>query len=380
MKIGLMPEEGREEILGRMGVMPEEWVLTEKANGRILSKNLTSPENIPPFRRAPLDGYAFSYKDTLTAREDAPVVLRIIEEIPAGKAPVHVLRSGECVKILTGAPLPEGADVVEKFEVVEASEHHLTLKRAYRENENVVPVGEEICQGDALFMKGSVLSPAYLGILAGLGFTKVPVYKKPVVCLISTGSELVSIDTKPLPMAKIRNSSIYTLKAFLEKEGMETILMPIVKDDVEEISKTIKAAYEKADVIMTTGGVSVGDYDLLMKSMDHLGAEKIFWRLLMKPGMAFLFSVFSGKPVVSLSGNPSSAVMAMLISVLPGLRKLCGRSDFMLEECQVKLLDGCPKKNRARRFVAGRLVIKDGQACMASSRKQSNGILHPLHN
>ncbi|MDO5411598.1 MAG: molybdopterin molybdotransferase MoeA [Lachnospiraceae bacterium] len=375
---GISIEEGLRLITERIQCVDKEMEMAENACGRVLSENLISPENIPPFRRSPLDGYAFRAEDTLNASESEPAVFEIVEEIPAGKAPEHQIGFMQAAKILTGAPVPEGADAIEKFEVVEADERTLKLFHSYESGTNVVPVGEDIAKGDQVLSKGTVISPAYLGILAGLGYVQIPVYKKPLVYLISTGSELVSIDS-PLELGKIRNSSIYTLKAFLEANGAQVKMIPIVRDDKEEIANAVRIASEEADLIFTTGGVSVGDYDMLQRSMEYLGAELLFWKMQMKPGGAFLASVYHGIPVLSLSGNPSAAAMALFMLGIPVLRKLAGRSDFMLETCQVKLLEEFGKKSFVRRFVPGRLVLQDGEAYISVTPSQGNGILHPLH-
>lgn len=371
-------EEGLWMILDRLGCVSKETIPAQEACGRILSENLISPENIPPFRRSPLDGYAFRADDTQGASEENPVALQIIEEIPAGKAPEHSLGSMQAVKILTGAPLPEGADAIEKYEVVEADEKTLRLFHPYKNGCNVVPIGEDIKEGDQVLSDGTMISPAYLGILAGLGFAQIPVYRQPLVYLISTGSELVSID-QPIPMGKIRNSSIYTLKAFLEANGARVKMMPIVNDNMELIAEAIDDALEEADMVFTTGGVSVGDYDMLPKSMEHLGADILFWRMQMKPGGAFMASYHKGKPVISLSGNPSAAAMALFMIGIPALRKLAGRKDFMLETCQVKLLEKFDKKCKVRRFIPGKLAVRQGEAYITVTPSQGNGILHPLH-
>ena len=375
---GISIEEGLQMITARLGCVEKEMVSAEEACGRVLAEHLISPENIPPFRRSPLDGYAFRAEDTQGASGESPAILQIIEEIPAGKAPEHDLGCGQAAKILTGAPLPEGADAIEKFEVVQADETTLHLFHPYKKGCNVVPVGEDIAKGDPVLSEGTVISPAYAGILAGLGFTKIPVYRKPVVYLISTGSELAPID-QPLPLGKIRNSSIYTLKSFLEENGAQVKMLPIVKDDREAIAKAIEDALEEADMVFTTGGVSVGDYDMLPKSMEYLGADILFWKMQMKPGGAFLASFYKGKPVLSLSGNPSAAAMALFMIGIPALRKLAGWKEFMLETCQLKLLEGFGKKCPVRRFLPGKLVIRQGEAYIRITPSQGNGILHPLH-
>lgn len=375
---GVSIEEGLQMITKNLKYMEKETIPAANACGRILSESLISPENIPPFRRSPLDGYAFRAEDTQGASEENPAVFEIVEEIPAGKAPEHKLGPMQAAKILTGAPVPEGADAIEKFEVVQADAKTLHLFHSYQEGCNVVPIGEDIRKGDPVLSDGTVISPAYLGILAGLGYSQIPVYRKPLVYLISTGSELVSID-QPIPMGKIRNSSIYTLKAFLEANGAQVQMMPIVQDDMEVIAKAVDDALEEADMVVTTGGVSVGDYDMLPRSMEYLGADILFWKMQMKPGGAFLASIHKGKPVLSLSGNPSAAAMALFMIGIPVVRRMAGRKEYQLETCQLKLLERFGKKCPVRRFLPGKLVVRQGEAYISITPAQGNGILHPLH-
>lgn len=375
---GISVEEGLQIITKNLKYMEKEMIPAADACGRILSENLISPENIPPFRRSPLDGYAFRAADTKGASEGHPAVFEIIEEIPAGKAPEYRIDSMQAAKILTGAPVPEGADAIEKFEVVKADAKKLYLFHSYQEGCNVVPIGEDIRKGDPVLSDGTVISPAYLGILAGLGYSQIPVYRKPLVYLISTGSELVSID-QPVTLGKIRNSSIYTLKAFLEANGAKVQMIPIVQDDMEEIAKTVDDALEEADMVVTTGGVSVGDYDMLPKSMEYLGADILFWKMQMKPGGAFLASIYKGKPVLGLSGNPSAAAMALFMIGIPVVRRMAGRKEYHLETCQLKLLEPFGKKCPVRRFLPGKLVVRQGEAYISITPAQGNGILHPLH-
>ena len=284
-------EEGRDRILGRIIIVGVEYVSVEDCDGRILAEDILAKENIPPFPRSPYDGYAFRACDTKGADKEHPVTFTIVEELPAGKAPTKTINKNEAAKILTGAPVPEGADVIEAFEHTEFTESEVTVFKEYKPDTNIVPVGEDVKIGQKLLEKGMLLTPSDVGLLAGLGFAEVPVYKKPTAALISTGSELMPPGTE-LPMGKIRNSSAYALKGYLEKAGAQVHLSGIVKDEAAVIAERIRKEAEEADVIVTTGGVSVGDYDMVLSALDLLGAEILFWKLQMKPGMAFVSAVY----------------------------------------------------------------------------------------
>ena len=279
---------------------------------------------------------------------------------------------------MTGAPVPEGADVVEKFEDCRVLDGKVQIFRTYKPDTNVVPVGEDVRIGDRILEKGIRISGAYCGILAGLGFTEIPVYKRPRIALISTGSELVEVGEE-LPPGKIRNSSIYTLQAFLEQENAIVTRFPIAADNVDAIASLIREAADQSDMIITTGGVSVGDFDLLPETMRQLDARILFWKLMMKPGMAYLASVYRDIPVISLSGNPSSAVISMLMTVIPAVRKMSGLKDCRLEEDKGKVLYPFPKASKARRFIPVQVVIRGGEAWLVNDSDQANGILHSLH-
>ncbi|MBQ4046707.1 MAG: molybdopterin molybdotransferase MoeA, partial [Lachnospiraceae bacterium] len=370
--------EAVEEILSVAVTGEIEMVSVGASAGRVLAADLYSSENIPPFRRAPLDGYAFRSADTEGADPDHPVTLDIIEYIPAGKWPEHTVGKGQAVNLMTGAPVPEGADVVEKFEDCRVLDGKVQIFRTYKPDTNVVPVGEDIRIGDRILEKGIRISGAYCGILAGLGFTEIPVYKRPRIALISTGSELVEVGEE-LPPGKIRNSSIYTLQAFLEQENAIVTRFPIAADNVDAIASLIREAADQSDMIITTGGVSVGDFDLLPETMRQLDARILFWKLMMKPGMAYLASVYRDIPVISLSGNPSSAVISMLMTVIPAVRKMSGLKDCRLEEDKGKVLYPFPKASKARRFIPVQVVIRGGEAWLVNDSDQANGILHSLH-
>ncbi|MCI8993005.1 MAG: molybdopterin molybdotransferase MoeA [Eubacterium sp.] len=378
METGLTVEEGRDRILALSEAKGTEYVETEFANGRILSEDIYAQENIPPFDRSPLDGYALRARDIKGASGETPVTLKVIEEVPAGSVPTKEVTEMAAVKILTGAPIPKGADLVVKYEETEFTETEVTFFKPGKSGGNIVPAGEDIRAGQLVLSKGERITPAVCGIIAGLGRPKVQVYQKPVVAFLSTGSELISVG-EPLSPGKIRNSSVYTLKSYLEDVGAETILLGNVVDDPEEISEKIRSSVDGADMIVTTGGVSVGDYDFLIRVMEQIGAEILFWKEKLKPGGAFLASVYKGKPVISLSGNPSAAAVAMILNVVPAVRKMCGNREFLLKEATAKLAEDYTKSSPNMRIVPGKLEIREGQAVAVLSGHSGNGMLHPLH-
>lgn len=375
--VGVSLEEGLEMILGRCGTMPVERVVLEQAEGRVLAADLVAQENIPPFQRSPYDGYALRAADTQQASKEQGVCLRIIEEVPAGHAPVHAVEPGQAVKILTGAPIPAGADAVVKFEDTAFTSDTVTVFAPCGSGENVVPAGEDIQQGSLVMKKGSVLDSARLGILAGLGHAVVNVYSRPRVELISTGDELVPKEA-PLRMGKIRNSSVYTLASYVNRCGGTCRCAGIVPDQAAAVAEAMREACGRADIVMTTGGASVGDYDVTRAALEQLGAEILFWKVHIKPGSAFVAAVYQDKLILCLSGNPSAAVVAFFLLGIPVLRKMSGRDDIGLRTVQVKLAHAFPKKSPVRRFLPGRLVVRNAAAYLEQNPRQGNGMLRPL--
>lgn len=376
--IGLSVEEARECILNCCAALDSECIALEEADGRVLAEDLFAPESIPPFPRSPYDGYALRAEDTRGAAKEHGVTLRVIEEVPAGCAPTKQVERGQAVKILTGAPIPQSADLVVKFEDTQFTAETVTIFAPGKSGENIVPVGEDIQEGDPVAERGTVLDGAMLGVLAGLGYTKLQVFRMPRVALISTGDELMEADAALLP-GKIRNSSVYTLASYVRRCGAVSMRRGIVPDQAPPIAAAIAQAAEQSDLVLTTGGVSVGDYDMLRKALELLGADILFWKIRMKPGAAFVAAVYQGKLILCLSGNPSAAVVAFFLLGIPALRRMAGRRDVELEKIQVRLARPFGKKSPNRRFLPGKLEIRGGNAYLLQAERQGNGMLHPLY-
>ena len=376
--IGVSVEEGTKMLLEQCLCVKTEEISLLEAVGRILAKDQISTENIPPFDRSPLDGYAVRAEDIKGASLENPMKLSIIEEVPAGYAPTKTVGTKEAVKILTGAPIPKGADVVIKYEETTFDSKTVSITKGYSSGTNIVLEGEDIKIGDVIVEKGTKISAATVGLLAGLGIDKVEVYCKPKVAIISTGDELVPVSTKNLAPGKIRNSSMYAIMAFLNQHGVDTVLCGIEPDDDVRIANAIDKAAQIADVVITTGGVSVGDYDMLGRAMNRLQAKILFWKLQMKPGMAYLASVYNGKLIMSLSGNPGSASISLLVTGLPVFYKLSGRKEYHLKKISICMKEGFKKHSRGGRYIPGRLIVENGKTYLSITKAQSNGMLHPL--
>lgn len=350
----------------------KEQIFLADALGRVLAEEICSKENLPPFDRSPYDGYAFRAEDAASASPSHPVVLNIVEEVPAGHWPQRALQKNQASKILTGSPVPTGADAVAKFEETQFTRAQVRIFQPYRSGSNIVKAGEDISAGETVYVPGHVLSPASQGVLAGLGCRRIWVYRKPHVSIISTGDELLPIEQELLP-GKIRNSSAYLLAGLLTEWGMEPEVYGIVGDDADAIAQAIEECRLRSDLVITTGGASVGDYDLVCQGLEQLSAQMLFWKVKMKPGMATLAAVKEGTPILGLSGNPSAAAAAFFLVGGPAFARLCGRREAFLEKTVVRLAQDFPKKSPGRRILPGVMELAEGRIWLNFNPKQANG-------
>ncbi|MDD6188083.1 MAG: molybdopterin molybdotransferase MoeA [Clostridiales bacterium] len=377
MRMNVAADMAVELLLGQEAKKYTETLRLWELEGRILAEDIRAAISVPPFDRSPYDGYALMAADTAGASREAPAVLKITEEIPAGHAPTILLTPGHAAKILTGAPIPEGCDATIKYEDTEFTDTEVRIFAPQEAGSNVVRAGEDIKAGEVILTAGTLVSAAALGILAGQGISEATVYKKPRIAVISTGSELAEAG-KPLKPAQIYNSNVYTLSAYLRAMGAEPVNGGIVPDDPDAISARISEALETSDMIITTGGASVGDYDWAYRVSEMMGAEILFWKADFKPGGAMCAAVLNGKLILCLSGNPGAAVIGLLRVGMPYVRKLCGHRTVMHERLNVIMKDSFGKKSPRLRLVRGRLEIKDGVAYFVHSDGQGNGVISSL--
>ena len=366
--------EARDALLMRVAPVGTETVPLDEALGRILAEDLVSAENIPPFDRSAFDGYAFRAADLAGASREAPVTLRITEEIPAGATPTRPVTAGSCAKILTGAPIPAGADTVINYEATEFTDEAVSFFEPVAQGSNVVCVGEDVKAGTVLARGGDEIDFGTVGTLAAQGVTRPAVFRRPRVAVLSTGSELVDAEQTPGP-GMIRNSNAHTLSAALRRAGLEPVYLGIAVDTEEGLAALIERALTDCDAVISTGGVSVGDYDLTPAAMERVGVETLTRGVQLKPGMACAYGVRGGKPVCALSGNPASCVVNFYTVALPALRKLCGRREPVPPELTLTLSDGFRKSSQVTRILRGTLDLSDGTARLRLPRDQGNVVL-----
>jgi molybdenum cofactor synthesis domain-containing protein len=285
-----------------------ERVALEDSIGRVLAEDIVADSDLPPFDRSQMDGYAVKAADTT----GAPVTLRLLGESAAGRGWHKTLRSGEAIRIMTGAAVPGGADAVQKLEVAHEDGDSVTLVESTNVGKFIVPKGKEVKKGKVVLRGGERLTPSNISIPAAFGYAKVKVAKQPRVAIISTGTEIVAINKKP-GRDQIRNSNSLMLKALCEQAGAVAVVYPIVGDDISDLRSQISEAVRNGDILITTGGVSVGKYDLTKLALKELGAEIFFERVALKPGKPTVFGRLKKSLVFGLPGNPVSAAVTFYL-------------------------------------------------------------------
>lgn len=377
MKKNVSLEEARALLLEKASPVQECYVSLGNALGRVISQDITAGENSPPFTKSPLDGYALLAKDTKTAGEPGGVLLEVIEEVPAGYFPVKKIVPGTAIKVMTGAPLPEGADVVVRYEDAVRQENYIRLNCALQAGSNVIYEGEDIIKGETVANKGTLLTPPFVGLLASIGTAKVPVFAKVRVAVFSTGDELLDPAQKLQP-GKIYNSNLHSLLAACQQLGTEPLSFGVVPDAQEATAERIAAALNEADIVITTGGVSVGDYDVVIDALKALEANIIFWRVDMKPGSPVVAAEKNNKLIICLSGNPAAAFITFDLLAVPVIKKMMGLSRHLPVQVAATFVDHFEKSSPQRRFLRARLFRQDETNFIKLTGKQSNGILKSL--
>ena len=377
MRQNISLEEAQSLLLANP-FQPEESTLPLiDALGKTLSSDIVSQQNIPFFDRSPVDGYALLTSDTVNASPSQPVRLKVLEEIPAGYVASNPVISGTTIKVMTGAPLPEGADVVVKYEEVDRREDDIFLTKPLKYQDNVVYAGEDVKKGEVVAGKGIIVSPALVGMLAGMGIDKVPVYRPVKVGILSTGDELISIG-EPLRPGKIYDSNRYTLQARCLDLGVEPVMMGTVADRKEKVAELITEGLKQADVFITTGGVSVGDYDVIQDALKEIDAEILFWKVDIKPGSPILAARKDQKIIIGLSGNPVAALLTFDLLVVPMLKKMMGRKKYLYSQIQGTMRDGFKKSSEKRRLLRARLLVEEGRPLIQLTGIQNNSALKSM--
>lgn len=323
----ISPDQALEKIGSHIFTLPSEKISVTQSVDRILAKEIIAQEDLPSFDNSAMDGYAVKVQDLSSASKSSPVGLEVRLVIRAGSRSREELRPGEAFKIMTGAALPPGANAVVMKEWTESKDGYVKIFRAPKVGENIRPQAEDVRRGQKLLKAGTLLRPYEVALLVAQGIQEVLVVRKPKVALLSTGDELVTLNHKCSP-GKIRNSNGPALAALLSRWGVPALNLGIVPDDEKKITKRLKQALRQADVVLISGGVSVGDFDYTRRVLTKLGVQEIFWKVAIKPGKPLYFGVKeqnrSNHWVFGLPGNPVSLLVCAEEFVRTALEKLQG--------------------------------------------------------
>ena len=366
--------EARDFLLSLAAPVGTETVSLDDAAGRVLAFDLNAAEDVPTFDRSAYDGYAFRAADTSGASRENPVILHITETVAAGCVPALPVTPGTAARLMTGAKIPDGADCVINFERTTFTEQEVTVYAPLRPGDNIVRRGEDTAAGALLAASGTVIDAGLAGTLAAQGIPEVKVFRKPVIGLISTGSEVVEADQQQ-PDGKIRNANRATFTALLTREGCRVKYLGLAGDEAEAVCGLISTGLEACDAVILTGGVSVGDWDVTPDAMERAGAKILLRGVAMKPGMACAYGIAREKLIMGLSGNPASSLTNFCACALPAVRRMCGRRNPLPAAIQAELTAGFRKKSPADRFLRGRLNLEDGTVRFSASYDQGNVVL-----
>ncbi|TMA39902.1 MAG: molybdopterin molybdotransferase MoeA, partial [Deltaproteobacteria bacterium] len=364
--------EALARILEATGVLGAERTAILAALGRVAAEDVVSRRAVPAAPYSAMDGYAIRHADVSAA----PARLRVVAVEPAGTVVSTVVEPGTAVKLFTGSVIPSGADAVVRIEDCEEEGERLVVRTPVPHGANIRATGEDVEPGQVVLARGTVLGPADVGVLASVGRSTVLVHQRPRVAILSTGSELIEVDDVPGP-GQVVNSNAYGLAAAVREAGGEPVVLAIVPDRLDDIRASVAEA-ARADVVVSTGGVSVGDLDFVKDALEAASFERVFWRVAQKPGKPLLFGRLAGRHFFGLPGNPVSALVCFALYVRPALRRLQGHRRVHLPVVQARLAAPVRKTRGLTEFV--RVSLSDGPdgPIATASRSQSSGVLTAL--
>ncbi len=370
--------EALDKILTKIQFKGVEKVSLDQALGRVLTENVVSRINNPPLDNSAMDGYALIAADIQSATPENPVKLEVVEEIAAGYTAKGTLKPGQAMRIMTGAPIPPGATAVLMQEDTEKAGTSILCLDKADDQENIREAGEDVKVGESVLKKGTTLSPAHIGMLAVVGRSQIAVSQRPTVAILSTGDEILELDDTP-EGPQIFNSNGHMLAAQIKSAGGIPVYLGIARDTEEDLMKKFAWAL-KTDIVVSSGGVSVGDYDLVKSSLQKMGQEMLFWKVAMKPGKPLAFGRIGETPIFGLPGNPVSSFVSFEQFVRPSLRKVLGCSDLSRKTVQAKLTRTIHKKPGRLHFLSSIVSWADGKCTVTPAGEQGSGILKSAAN
>jgi molybdopterin molybdotransferase len=332
--------EASQRILAAAKPLGVEHVPLATALGRVLAEDVRSPLDHPPWDNSSMDGYAVRAADVTTASDAAPTVLPVLETVRAGQRPSRRLEAGTAIRVMTGAPVPDGADTVIRVEDTNGGEHSVAIRDARDAGRNVRPRGEDLRIGDIAVPRGTTLGPAHLGVLASVGVAQAPVHRVPRVAVLASGDELVDVDRfdEVLRGDRIVSSNSYTLRASVQAAGAEPVYLGIAPDDPAAYERQLRGV-SGCDLLITSGGVSVGAFDFTKDVLRSLGAALHLWRVKMRPGAPLGFGTLGDMPWLGLPGNPVSAMVTFELFARPLIRRLRGEGRIFARTMHLRVRD-----------------------------------------
>lgn len=356
-------KEAQQKLLAYTPVLGSERIPLEQALGRYLAEDITAPHPFPAFNRSGMDGYAVVAKDTEAVRGEGIVWLEVIDNIPCGFVPERTVISGTASRIMTGAQVPEGADAIV---MLEATETQVTdgvtrvgIRMPIQAGRNITPRGLEVAEGDNVLTAGRRIAAGDIAVLAAFGFHQVPVARRPKVGIFATGTELLEVSDPLLP-GKIRNSNSPMLEVLVKEAGGEPVMLGAIADDLEAARGKVQMALDAYDLVITTGGVSVGDYDIMGDLVREDSGSMLFNKVAMRPGSVTTAAVRGNKVLLALSGNPGACFVGFQLFAGPAIASMQGSGSPFLPEWTVILGKDYPKVNNFKRFVRASLEVRDG--------------------
>jgi molybdopterin molybdotransferase len=352
--------EAAGKILADVRRQPALRIPLDDALGSVLAEDVVSRLDIPAWTNSAMDGYAARGDDVRGATEASPVRLRVVEHLPAGHFPTREIRPGECARIFTGAPLPQGSDSVIRQEDTDGGAETVAVLKDRDIGVNIRRVGEDIRKGSTVLTGGTELGPAQLGVLASLAVAHPLVYRRPRVAILGSGDEIVDIDQPEeiLSGRKIASSNTHTLVALVRQAGGEPVNLGIAGDSPASLKEHLTRAMD-CDLVVTTAGISVGEHDYVRAVLEELGAELRFWKLRMRPGAPVGFGLLSGMPWIGLPGNPVSTMVTFELFVRPAIRKMMGHELPFRRMIAVRAAEAISVKPRLQHFLRG--VVSEGR-------------------
>jgi len=373
----LSVEEALERVLGEFHPLEPERVPILEALGRVLAEDVYADMDIPPCANSAMDGYAVLAADTAGAGRRVPRRLRVVGDLAAGSVAETEVTPGTAMRIMTGAPIPPGADAVVPVEDTEAEGEWVDVFTEAEVGQYVRPAGEDVRRGTLVLRQGMRTRPQEVGMLAALGYKEALVVRRPRVAILATGDEVVEIDA-PLAPGKVRNINSYSNAAQVVKYGGIPIMLGIARDQVQELTEKIRAGLAQGvDLFLTSGGVSVGDFDVVKKVLATEG-EIAFWRVRMKPGKPLAFGRIGGVPILGLPGNPVSAMVSFELFARPAILTMLGVTEWERPIVEATLMDAVKHKDDRRHFLRVRVEERGGEYRAYLTGEQGSGILSSM--